>query len=197
MKSYVLSFVSLGFLLFSCDESQKAIIEPKEVQSAASDTTLSGANLRPYPIGPDLVIYKVVQSGPVGDVPDGTPDPLVYVPAFIYVKNVGNRTAYASYENPVRISYFRRVQVGTVSWQQPAPTYIFETVTGWQYAWLRANLNPGETRILYETLGVDARDLPPSKIIQLSCVMDPTNQVIETDEANNTQGIWNLNFGEM
>lgn len=194
MKKCILFCASLGFLLFGCDQPQQAIVEPKVVESSTDETTPSGANLRPYAIGPDLVIYKVVQTGPAGNVPDGTPLPLVYVPARVYVTNVGNRPAYASETAPIRVSYFQRVQVGPVQWGQPAPNYVLYPVASWQYSWLRTNLNPGETRVLYENLSVDARDLPPSKIIQLSCFVDPTNQVVETDEVNNTQGLWSLNF---
>jgi hypothetical protein len=194
MKKFILLCVSLGFLLFGCDQSQQEIVDPKTVESPTDETNPSGANLRPYAIGPDLVIYKVVQTGPAGNVPDGTALPLVYVPARIYVTNVGNRTAYASETAPIRVNYFQRVQVGPVQWGQPATNYVLYQVIGWQFSCLKANLNPGETRVLNESLGVDARDLPSSKIMQLSCFIDPTNQVVETDEVNNTQGLWSLNF---
>ena len=194
MKRKILLFVSLGFLLFGCDQSQQAIVEPKTLESSADETPQSGANLRPYATGPDLQIYKVVQTGRAGNVPDGTPAPLVYVPALIYVTNAGNRTAYASVTAPITITYFQRVP-RPVAWGQPVTNnYIEYPVTSYINARLTTNLNPGETRVLYENLGVDARDLPASKIFQLSCFVDATNRVAEIDELNNTQGLWTLNF---
>jgi hypothetical protein len=180
MKKFTIQLLFVGALLFGCEQPEKEILNPETSKQASMDqTTLSQAKLDLL-ARPDLRISKVVQLDRARHVPDGTSVPLVYVPIHVYVKNEGSAIAYASTKKPVTITYY----------QMP----MAKPITAWINARLTSNLNPGETRVLYENAGVDARSLPSSKILQLGCFVDAGNRVDETNESNNREGLWSLNF---
>jgi len=193
MKKHILLLASFGFLLLGCEQPEQAIVEPQSMVSSENETNSSQAKLDGL-TRPDLRISKVVQTESVSIVPDGTWLPLVAVRAAIYITNIGSQTVYASRSNPVTVKYYHRKQTGPVQWGQPI-NYVFYPLDAYNGSGeLITNLAPGATQVISGHIGIDERDLPASKIIQLSCFVDAANRVAEINESNNTEGIWSLDY---